>query len=473
MKKIVGIVLSLVTAVSMCACSKNSTANQFADDKTSHVTSGKESQTGDDKGNGISDSDRVERNSTDKGQPSDKDAEEVGELKLLTDDTLPYENSFATEEGYYYLSEDGFLKYIDYKTQREIYLCTDVSCRHNSEKCTARFTMDEFGTDSMIFVWKGYLYFLSRDYDNDGASLSIGAGDMDLTEYRTAALYRMNPDGSGREKVYSFEDNQVVEKIVMADSDALYFIVKFLKSEDSEGASYTSSSDKKLVQYDVKKHQISDKTELDKDLYQVVGCSGSKLVFLKNEYPDGMSDEDIAKIDDSEFKNVAKNSTVRYISLDIHTGEKMDLAAFKNEGMRSTGFVSEGYLYYSDCFSGKIMKTKIETGEEQTLCETDKNYIFWVTDDVLCCMGAGEDSDFLYYYIDKQTGEIRQSTLAIEKLGWSLELRAANAEDFLVVYKYDAKDLGDGSYDIQKKHFALISKKDMYESRANYREIKQ
>ena len=55
MKKIVGIVLSLVTAVSMCACSKNSTANQFADDKTSHVTSGKESQTGDDKGNGISD----------------------------------------------------------------------------------------------------------------------------------------------------------------------------------------------------------------------------------------------------------------------------------------------------------------------------------------------------------------------------------------------------------------------------------
>lgn len=445
MKKVVLIITVFWLLFSLCACSSL--------DKNSELS-------GSDTQGAITDS-----------QNTNEYSQNTKGLNLLVDDsTSEVSNHFGTEKGFYYLTEDMHLMYIDYNTQKEVYLCTDSSCRHDNEDCTALFS--DFGTDSVLFVWGDYLYFLNRDYDDDGA-MSIFIGETSPEAQGSAdTLYRMKLDGTDRTKVFTFPDKQTTEKFVMGDGDSLWFITKELKNTTEDGTTLTSSSNRQLVKYSISKNEIVDTLSLaldDDTFYKPVGCTDSKVVLYKIAYPDGMSEEDASKLSDEEWLKATRNSNIQYVALDLNTEKITELYSFKNTGLRSTGFVSDGYVYLSDCSSGTIMKINVDTAEAKVLCNTTKNYIYMVTNDVLCCMDSSSDvADNNYYFIDKETGEIKTSTLTIKNIGWSLELRAAASDKFLVVNEYDAKELGDGGYEIYGKKFALIAKEDMYNSRANY-----
>ena len=91
----------------------------------------------------------------------------------------PFERYCSTEDGFYYLTEkdselaDGsyapHLMYMDYATCQEVYLCSDSSCKHNTEDCSS--VLAGASSDGRIFIWDGYLYFLDRSPDTSGSTI--------------------------------------------------------------------------------------------------------------------------------------------------------------------------------------------------------------------------------------------------------------------------------------------------------------
>ena len=53
-----------------------------------------------------------------------------------------------------------------------------------------------------------------------------------------------------------------------------------------------------------------------------------------------------------------------------------------------------------------------------------------------------------------------------------MEFRAVLESEVLVIYDYDAEAAGDGSYEIKRYQYGLISQKELVNGSDNYREIK-
>ena len=80
------------------------------------------------------------------------------------------------------------LMYMDYATCQEVYLCSDSSCRHDTQACTSVFSDASY--DGRIFLWDGFLYYLDRSPDTSGTTVITITGETE-TETRPSVLYRM------------------------------------------------------------------------------------------------------------------------------------------------------------------------------------------------------------------------------------------------------------------------------------------
>lgn len=403
-------------------------------------------------------------------------------LTLLCDDKSSFNNHCSTDKGFYYFTESGEitddfygfrLMYVDYATQKEVYLCSDSGCRHNSESCTAVFNADEFGFDSLVFVHEGYLYVLNRDYDQDGTTYFSDDGSNIEPEKKSAELYRMGLDGSSRQKVFTFPSNTTVEKMVFADGANLRFITKELTfQKDSNGAAYTSSANRNLVTLNLTNGKLENPISLDISggaRCQVVGGSGSKLVLDVMEYPDGITEEEARKLSDDDWIDLFEKSHTACYTLDINTKEMKEIFRTSHAQKRTAGLaVKDGFLYVSDYDTNTIRKINLDGGEK-TVLASKAYYLSAVLSDSLCCFGDGDDHSL--YFIDRKSGEISQCTLTNKSLGWTLDVLADAGDKLLVIYDYEATPTGEATYDIRKNKFALISKADLYDSKDSFEPI--
>lgn len=63
----------------------------------------------------------------------------------------------STEAGFYYLNDEGYIKYFDFKTQKYVFLCNKPECLHDNDKCYA-------ASDANCFtVHDGYVYIADND----------------------------------------------------------------------------------------------------------------------------------------------------------------------------------------------------------------------------------------------------------------------------------------------------------------------
>lgn len=85
-------------------------------------------------------------------------------------------------QGYYFFSEDGYLKFWDKETKQVVYVCTKLNCNHADETCDACYDMRDYRTEQGIWYQDGYLYFMG----SEGS----------FSEYH---LLRMLPDGTEQE----------------------------------------------------------------------------------------------------------------------------------------------------------------------------------------------------------------------------------------------------------------------------------
>mgnify|MGYP007039296820 CR=1 FL=1 len=94
------------------------------------------------------------------------------QLRVLTDGNT---DGCSNENGYYYINKTDntelkngnyayHLMYMDYAAKKEVYLCSNAGCKHNTEDCTSVISGEM--EEPIIFWYNDYLYLLDRAYDS-------------------------------------------------------------------------------------------------------------------------------------------------------------------------------------------------------------------------------------------------------------------------------------------------------------------
>ncbi len=408
-----------------------------------------------------------------------------GGLHMLSTEN---EDGCHTQEGYYYIEKEdtelsdgtygSHLMYMDFAALQEVYLCSDAGCSHDSADCASVLPYDEFMPyTTMLFPYRGKLYLFSKDQDRDGSmetNFAEGDAGWGTVEAGPSILYRANPDGTDREKVYAFDASVTVEDYVMGDENGLYLVTKKLTSEKDGGDTYTHSEDRELVFLDPEKGEMSKVCPMDFDdriSWRVTGCYDRNIVFHGIDYGREVSDQE--RFDDDFYKNLYENSSEVFAVLDISSGQFTEKYRISNSRENSYQ-LSGNALYVSSADSG-IKEINLDTGAERSVFSGAGKYYYLncIIGDKLCCSdysGQG-DWDPTYYYIDRNTGELSHSGLVNKSLGWSLEFKAVLDKDVLVVYDYEATPTGGDSYEITLYQHGLISQADLFAGNDNFRKI--
>ena len=407
-----------------------------------------------------------------------------GNLRVLS---LSNNSYCSNENGFYYRTQfpeklkDGtygyHMMYMDYAARQEVYLCSNAGCNHDTLDCTSVFSDEEVGFDSIPFFYEDALYLLSKEYDDDGTTFEeqmgdLGDGSGTEIESMPAALYRMNPDGSGRTKVFEFPADLTVEEAVLGDDTGLYFIIKELTSEQSGNSTYMTSTKRNLIKVDTKAWKENKICSMDftqdknEDNWKIEGVFGSCLVLENTLYKSEASWQELNE-DDDLWKERFKNSEKEFATYDLSDGSFQVVYTIPNKELnvcRQKGNV----LYVSVENSKEIRQVDLTTGEESAFANSDGSYIMDTYDDVLYCWAWDSEKDNNLYFIKYDSGEISQCGLVNKKTGWNLDIKAEAKDYFLVVYDYDAIDNGNGSYEILQYKYALIAKEDFYQGRGEF-----
>lgn len=403
------------------------------------------------------------------------------ELRLLGS---PYgECACITENGYYYLTsemaelKDGsygsHLMYMDFATGREVYLCSTAGCKHDSPDCPAVFLYDDFPIyTTKIFVLQDYLYILSREYDDEGATMEFGVGEGNDTEIekKPAALYRAKLDGTERKKVYTFDSDLTLEDKVFGDDNGIYIITKKLSKDKTQNKTYTTSSEKKLMYLDMDSMSMKEVCSLtfnDNISWSVIDCSRNGFVLNGVDFGKELSQDEI--LDDDVYRELWLNASEVYAVLDIRDGTLKEICRHSNQYSNS-GQVLGDSLYVSSSENENIESYNLETGEKKTLCSLPQNCIMGTFDNTLYCQEWDLTKPTIYF-VNTETGAITSTPIVNKCNGWAVEFRGETASDVLFIYDYDATAHNDGSYEIYRYKYALISKDDLFGGWENYREI--
>lgn len=408
---------------------------------------------------------------------------------LCTDDG---EIEYFSEDGYYYLSHDSIklsdgsygshLMYMDYASCREIFLCSTPGCNHDSPDCTAVLPGREFPPFSTkLFLFQDHLYALCCQADAvvsfsaqsaSGEDGSFMSGN-DTIDHRAGVLYRMNPDGTGREKVYEFASGLTIEGTLAIDHNGLYVITKKLSSEKTETGSYTSASEESLMYLNLSSFEAQTLCSLDfgdNISWKVTGCAGGAILLRGTDYGRKLTTEEY--YDNGQFKAYFQNSHEVFALLDPSTGSLREFYRISNARLLSTAVINDT-LYISIEGGDEIIGVNPTTGEQWTVASLPQTYIWDTLEDVLCCSSWNAGQDYTFYFVNVKTGETFHSGLVNKSLGWRLEFKAETGRDVLVIYDYEAAPsaLNDGGYEITREIYGLISREDLFAGKDNYRRI--
>lgn len=417
------------------------------------------------------------------GMDSSNASSGQGNLRLLS--SPDGEAACITENGYYYLTSevvelrDGsyglHLMYMDFATGREIYLCSTAGCKHDSPDCPAVFLYDDFPIyTTKIFVLQDYLYILSREYDDDGSmntTISFNSNGEDAEiESKAAALYRARLDGTERKKVYTFDSELTLEDKVFGDDNGIYVITKKLSQEKNQNRTYTTSSGKKLMYLDLETMSMKEVCSLEFDdniSWSVIDCGGNTFVLSGTDFGRELSQDEMW--DEDVYKDLWLNASMVYAVLDTSDGTLREICRQSNQYDHS-GQVLGDCLYVSSSENENIEAYNLETGEKKTICSLPQNCIMGTFDNTLYCQEWDLTKPTIYF-VNTETGAITSTPLVNKCNGWAIEFRRETAADVLFIYDYDATAHNDGSYEIYRCKYALISKDDLFGGRENYREI--
>lgn len=389
-------------------------------------------------------------------------------LTLLCSDDSVYANC-GTEEGYYHIAEpdsekeggmevaleDPHIMYVDYASKKEVYLCSNAGCGHDTDACTAVVSEDEFPLFSTkMFVWNGKLYLLSREADDEGSTgvdfMSGGDQAVMQVESKPAALYSMNLDGTDREKVYTFEDGLTLEGNIYGDANGIYVAVKKLTTTSRDGEAFTSASERKVLCVHPDKGSAETVCNLKQEedmTWKTVGCAGNGFIF------EGYAEDGSAIV-------------YSYVEIGSDSGKELYRSDL-NDGRRVTAVTSQNMLYLSSNLDEGIRAIDPVTGTMEELVHTDESYLQGVMGNYLLVTSWTEET---LCFVDCESGEIHPCTMKTQ-MDIPVKLLAETDRLALIAYDYEMEDLGDGTYDITQTKLGLISKEDLVADNHNIEPI--
>lgn len=412
------------------------------------------------------------------GIPSGPEAAETathGKIRVLG-----RENNMhcMSDTGYYYLPEEPIelkkdfwgrqMMYIDFATRQEVYLCSEPGCRHNDRNCSAVWTEDDLGLtgNAVLFVWKGKLYVVSKEPDNDGSVTEIYDGDGNPVEEQRepTVIYSMNLDGTDRKKEYTFAQDVTVEDMVLCDDEALYFTAKRIQTASEDGAVYSTYTQREIVRYrpgGAKPETVCPLEFGDQVLWRTIGCYDGKVVVSGTKYNKKLSLQEQMELEDEEYWEYANDSSEVFAVLNLADGSLKNIYSVRNDSDLLTSSIMSGDdLYVSREKDGMIQKVNLATGKAEKLAELEQGYIWGALSDKLFCR-TWEGQDNTFYFVDCKTGKVEHSSLVNQKNGWPLEIIGETGSQVLAIYDYEGKELEEDTWDITRYQYGLIEKKDL------------
>ena len=414
---------------------------------------------------------------------ADDSTKEKGNISLLCNRSM----SFLSETGYYYITEDGqelkngeygrHIMYMDFATKKEVYLCNEPGCRHRDAKCTSVLT-DEIGRNCLLFAAKDKLYLLSRDMTAENTVTTEfswdGSGDAAIKKIPTV-LYSMGLDGTNRKKEYTFEQDVTVDDIVLWDGKALYFAAKKISTSKEKDTSYTTASERELVKFNTKDFKFVKVCSLGTDeevKWQIAGCSGGRVILRGTKYNQKLSLKEQMKLGDKELWDYQNDSKEVYAWLNTKDGSVKEIYSVKNrtDSENSSALIGN-YLYVSHKKTKEIEKVDVRTGEAQKLATIKNGFIAGTLSDKLICQDWNGTGDQTLYFMDVNSGKTEHCTLVNKCTGWNLEIIGETGQQVLAIYDYEAEEEEEGVWEIYRKQYGLIDKKDLYRSADSFQKI--
>lgn len=374
----------------------------------------------------------------------------------------------GNEHGYYYVNcdyENEFranIKYIDYESKKEIYLCNQPNCKHDNEKCTSYLPI---GISGMIQLYldKEHLFILCpfelpNEIEGNDESFSY---EIDL-QYK---MYMMNLDGSNRKLTGEFAENEDIQSNCFSQANYLYVNVE--ETMDNQSIKNT------LVRMDGNTGKIESLKDMDDCI--IIGSYKNQLVLIKSDYY-AMNFTSETSVSDMQRAIAASDGEV--LLYNVETGKETSLLTKPLSEIQLINVVN-GALYYSK--DDNLYKIEIASKKESVLYEGLKGASINVLDDTHLKLEYFEDKPENPEFIgadllDLTNGEITPLSIVISSPRMYVDVLAETEDKFLVISGYDAEDeyiayFNVTQTNIKDEYLSLIDKKDYYKQQLNFIEI--
>lgn len=326
-----------------------------------------------------------------------------GEAEGLAD--RPGIRGYGSETGYYSfrLREDAsaLLCYLDYATEREVVLCSQPNCTHDSDACPAWYPFD----NGLRAVPVGDRLIVLQGGSPNYVDL-LGAD-------ATSKIQVMNPDGSDRQEVFAFPASSWVSTLPRGgfarDEAYLYFTI----TDQSAGVNART-----LCAVDGA-GKVFALCALPEDEERIAGGDGQSLILTcmpGSSEPDG-----------------TQTYTTRVLRLDLTTLQATPLFSYPADAQ---GVCGEGAYYV---LAGSTLQSySLTDGSLLSEVEADipnAQTLYGVYDGRLLISGYTDMGEPLYYGIDTQTGARTDLPYLYEEEGTVTfgEVLAAAGEGYLCI----------------------------------------
>ena len=273
------------------------------------------------------------------------------------------DNGAFSDVGYYYLTSEGFLYFLDTENALSVCLCSKVGCLHDKEEdpfkreeCEAK--LSGIGSITPVFYWDGGLFYVEAD------------------AYGTH-LYRRNADGSGMTKVSTLgsqytKEQKSVELFSFAIADGCLYYDAEVDSvvQDETGAGVVQ---RELCYIGRVNLQTGKDETLFSDannyLMLCAAASDAALILSKGQ-PD-------LPVDDPGYAEALLNESAELLFWNGTVGEPVEVFQKTIRQCANITLVADGYVFYKGSTKESIATYRydLRTGAEEKISDSAIRHI--------------------------------------------------------------------------------------------------
>ncbi|MGL5693255.1 MAG: hypothetical protein ACRCXA_04200 [Peptostreptococcaceae bacterium] len=394
---------------------------------------------------------------------------------------LSNKNGCSTKDGYYTISTTENeemdtvmnLMYVDYKTKNQIYLCDKSECNHNTDNCTSYIEPKYFGRQNSIVSDEKYLYFISSEYNRDGATdISIvygGGGGSPKSE--PTSIYRMNLDGSNKILLSSLESGELLGEDFFTDGNYMYFInMKNSQVKIDDNTSYTDGDNYNLIKISRETGEKEQVMKWNRD-WKILGCYKDRIVVNKIVFDKELTVED--RLDDAKYTKACKTANEVIVSYDIHNQQFEELFTNKlDEGYQYV--MHQNDLFYYKYKGNKINSFDIEDKVQSDSIETNYSNIQQIYDGYIIASDWKENNKEFYRIRieDKDTSKLN----LYKENGYLVNIIGESEDAFFVESNCKVKNeyvewAGANQTVETDREYSMISKEDYFNNKKNFEKV--